>query len=774
MNQQDLYKSFVCNATQQIAHPKAGKLRWKLRHPLFLLLIVIMLLPMISFSPKSARENWADTNDYWTLNYNITEGVIYLKVLVYDNKYGPANEDGYVDNGHLEYSIDGGSNYTEFYDIDLDSKKGSDDATVINPSYNGPKNNADVSQSEIRDGEKTYWNFQLRINNNTRNISKIRLTNGHWQVNGGYGSDKIEGERSISVPKMSQISLKSYNGAYYNFVPAVENNLPVAMAQIGFVTSLNEVDRLSKVSIYNGTGVAASREYTLTLDPPPFLAHSSATDSNYYIKQTAYEGRFSSQTALVNVPAFTQPKSASATYNPATQTVDFTWTIDPVTTNNFLNDKFKLQVADNAAFTDAKDLSIDYDKTKSSYTYSVSTALFPHFYFRVARARTGFNWELEKRADVLVNFTSLSATKVKAVLQSDNTALLTWDPLNTAWLPGATLVITRINNSSKTQSEIKLNKAEFDKGAYTDQQIAICNSYNYTLQVVPPTISAFTAYAPIQIATAILPTEIGTLTSLDVSKGYFPDRTELRWSTKGAFDNFIVKRAVYPSTNYVQLTTVPGSTNSDYQTDDNKGTPGVYYTYQVVGVVKCNNTPVYSKETLTGIGFRSPTGNIYGRVTYENGQAVEDVSVRLQSNDQAQLGRSIYLNGTSGSFLKLDSITAPFSDSAFTVEAWIKPNVTNPVDQNIFQRRNQYVLGFDILGRLFFSFKGATAYGTYTNATNSFVHVAGIRTKDSLLLMLNNTVVGRIAVTYSPAQNVEKTVFIGRGLTGQFFKGYID
>ncbi len=752
---QNFYTPVLVNKMNRMK--TAGKL-------LCLVLTILLLLPAAAFSRKYGRESWADTDHFWTVSYNTNEGAIHIKVLVYDDEFGPADEDGYVNRGKLSYTTDG-TNYTEFYNINLNSGPSVDNS-------NGSLNGADVTYSETNSGRYKYWDFKLNISNGIKNISRIKFA-GNWDVNGAYGSDDFDATRSVTVAQMSSLSFKSYSGQNYEWVTELENNVYVARAHVAYVTSLNDVDKVSKVTLYNGTGAAASRAFNLGINPPPFSVHNSVSDSNYYFKQTAYSDRLTQQTGTINVPAFTLPKTATASYNATTQTVSFTWTIDPVTTNNFVNDNFKLQVADNVDFTDAKDVTVTYDKTKSSYTYNVSSALSPQMYFRVARARPGFNWDLAKSANTTVSFTSIPLTAT-AALQNGKTALLTWNALNTAWLPGATFIITRINNTAKTQNEIKLNKSDFDKGTYTDVQIATCNSYNYTVQVVPPTASAFTAFAPVQIPNEILPTEIGSLINLEVSKGYFPDRTELRWSTSGAFDNFIIKRAVYGTTNFAQLSTVPGSTNSDYQTDDTKGTPGVYYTYQVIGVVKCNNVPVFSKETLTGIGFRSPTGNIYGRITYENGQAVEDVSVRLQSNDQAQLGKSIYLNGTASSYLKLDSTKAPFADTAFTIEAWIKPDDSNPVNQVIFSRKNQYALGFNAAGKLFFSYKGASVQGTYTNPANSFVHVTGIHTKDSLFIMLNNDVVGRVAVSYSTATGVDKPVYIGKSDAGQLFKGFID
>src|SRR3546814_1781216 len=114
--------------------------------------------------------------------------------------------------------------------------------------------------------------------------------------------------------------------------------------------------------------------------------------------------------------------------------------------------------------------------------------------------------------------------------------------------------------------------------------------------------------------------------------------------------------------------TVPGSaTTGDIQTDDTKGIPGIYYEYMVVGAVNCGNVTRYSKDTLYAVGFRSPTGTIYGRITYENGQAVENVAVRLESANNSRLGQSVYLNGSSQSFLKVDSLQTPFADSAFKI-----------------------------------------------------------------------------------------------------------
>ncbi|HSU49949.1 MAG TPA: LamG domain-containing protein, partial [Segetibacter sp.] len=738
----------------------------------FLLKVPILLI--LLFSATAAKADWwtevhhasTSAGSHFNASFNPATGNIHVETYAWNGEYLNLAccifYSMWVESATMSYSVDG-TNYIDFYKFGFDHG----DRTVS--TQISPYTTTSYTSSSTT-GDRLL-NMDLQLINSIKNIKNIRIR-AHLVGDGPAGvggSQDIEDTKTVTVTQMSSISTPTYE-----FLPVSTNGVFNAKARVSYTKfNLNEVDNNSSMVLYDAStnpDTRLSGNLPIATSGSFDVAISNAA-KDYYYQQVAYNERLSINSSNVTVPAFTFPKTATATYDPIVQQVNFSWTMDPVTSSNVVTDKFKIQVADNANFTDAREVSVDYDPTQSSVSYPVTANFSPHMYFRVSRQRVGFNWEIAAKADVTVSFSSIPATATAVLV--NKMAVLTWNPLASAWLPGSTFIITRLNNTTYTQNEIRLNKQDFDKGTYNDAQIAVCNSYSYSLQVVPPASSSFTAFAPVQVAGQILPTEIGSLVTLEVSKGYFPDRTELRWSTSGAFDNFIVKRAVYGTTNFVQVATVPGAGTSEYQTDDGKGTPGVYYTYQVIGVVKCNNTNVFSKETLTGIGFRTPTGNIYGRITYDNGQAVEDVAVRLQSSDQVQLGKSIYLNGTTDSYLKLDSTTAPFSDSAFTIEAWIKPDATSPVNQLVFQRNNQYSLGFDAAGKLFFSYKGAIVTGTYSNSTNVFVHVTGIHTKDSLFIMLNNDVIGKAAVAYS-ASNPDRAVYIGRGQTGQLFKGFID
>ena len=557
------------------------------------------------------------------VSFNITNGSLHIETFAHHPEYwrqAATNYMAYLRSATLSFSTDG-VNWTPFFEFG--NIQSTVSYTTFIPPYSQVSNLTQVDRTQIR-------YIDLYLDNSMKNIKSIKIDFEMWGEICCGNHDQYNGtdSKDIAIPQFSAI-----NTPAFDFVTVQNNGVFEPKATISYTKStLSDIDKISVMVLNEQSPPRDTRltgYQTVATSGSNNVATSNAV-KQYYYQQLAYNERWYNSSAVLNVPAFTFPKTAAASYDPVAQQVTFSWTIDPVSGNSFVSDKFKIQVANNANFTDAREVSYDYDPVRPSFSYIVDKDFSPQMYFRVARAHTGFNWELARQASTTVSFNSIPSTAT-AALQNSKTALLSWSPLASAWIPGSTLVLTRINNTAKTQNEIKLNKQDFDKGTYTDVQISTCNSYNYTLQVLPPVGSSFTAFAPVQIAGEILPTEIGSLIKLEVSKGYFPDRTELRWSTSGSFDNFIIKRAVYGTTSFVQVATVPGSINSEYQTEDAKGTPGVYYSYQVIGAVKCNNTTVFSNETLTGIGFRSPTGNIYGRITYTNGQAVEDVAAPTRS-----------------------------------------------------------------------------------------------------------------------------------------------
>lgn len=536
---------------------------------------------------------------------------------------------------------------------------------------------------------------------------------------------------------------------------------------------INSGDAITDKTNTNPTG---------SLDVP---INNQQTTHYFYTRFTGKGGYLSyTRSHQVTVPAYVWPYYFIATYDHK-DSVRLQWFINTYNLgNDFIdNDNFEIERSTDPTFATNKTTVATYTYNSSQSAYAIYDNLNnlkggTKVYYRLRRTKTSTDWNWEKsvstNVDVEMNSTQQADT---AILVNDNgtpKAKITWKPFRGVWTTGTKFSIKKSNRTTGVESAtFDLTEEQARSGEYIDENITYCNQFSYSIMITLG--NGYPSPSETDVPGAVLAVNIGTISHLTASKGYFPDRTELQWHTQGQFDNYIVKRKIYGSSDdFIQIANISGSSTSILQTDDSKGAPGVYYQYMVLGAVKCNNELKYSQDTLYAIGFRAPTGNIYGRITYENGQAVENVAVRLQNNDGTQLGQSISLNGNTSSYLKIDSLNTPFEDSAFTIEAWIRPDNPAPKSQVIFSRKGQYELGFDGDGKLYFSYNGTPVTGTYFNKNQVYVHVAGIHSQDSLLLMINDSVIAKAPVAFTSANHKAKVVFIGRNSAGNNFKGYID
>ena len=132
----------------------------------------------------------------------------------------------------------------------------------------------------------------------------------------------------------------------------------------------------------------------------------------------------------------------------------------------------------------------------------------------------------------------------------------------------------------------------------------------------------------------LTPTKMGHVSGAIASKGYHADRTVIEWESVGTFDQFAISRKVpgTDTTNWKIIKTVPGaSVFTNYQESDETGLAGVIYDYKIVGSLMCSKQLITSNP-VTNYGFRTPTGDFYGRVTFEHGHGEDSVMVRLESD----------------------------------------------------------------------------------------------------------------------------------------------
>ncbi|HYH57043.1 MAG TPA: LamG domain-containing protein, partial [Anseongella sp.] len=726
-----------------------------------------MLTPARSF----AQAYW--NNDYFDVTFWPPEGYIGITIR---NKY---DGNAFVDNGDdqsgptsLSFSTESfGDN--EFEEIALfeiidenpDSFKLS--PATISDAARGLFSRIEYSRNELIDR----YTVRLYVNNEGKHIKRLKFHINKWNRKGGGGpadQHNIDVIRNVNIP---------LQGNFTHTYSYQENGL----VKLEWGSNKNSVTDWSTTALY-GKGGDELGKSAIGASSGAFLTYQNDSAQTYYLVQGAYGNNVTERSEEFVIPAFTHPDSLKAIYNTATNQVDITWTIPKAFGEQIETCGFKLQRATKPDFSDALNIDLsgfqnmEYHPDSISYTYSEA----PHanVYYRLARdLGPDWKWGMSKSVHFTAAHASISGSSGLSLGldETQSRAVLTWDTAG-IWAPEAVFIITRIDRDNGSSTDFSLEEEDYFKGEFTDSLLIPCHRYSYTLQVKPPANLGFALTEPYQTANTVLPAEIGTISGLSVSKGYFNDRVELQWRSDGGFDNYIVKRKEYGSpVDFTQVSTVAGgSASAEIFTADTRTAPGLYYEYMVVGVVNCSNTIRYSRDTLYAIGFRAPTGNIYGRVTYENGQAVKDVSVRLESDDGENPGQSIYLNGSAQSYLRLDSLQAPFSDSAFSIEAWVRPDEAAPADQVIFSREGQYELGFDADGQLYFGYNGKHVSGAYHNPNHSFIHVTGVRHLDTLRILLNDSLLSEAVQPLEPAASRAKEVFLGKSRTGSNFKGYLD
>jgi len=520
------------------------------------------------------------------------------------------------------------------------------------------------------------------------------------------------------------------------------------------------------IVLYNGSNVEVGRKTSTTATSGYFYIPVSNPSNNetFTLKASTslnVDGRtinhnFERSVTVAKSPAPTMGATSVAPCNGAIQiNFDASWfgTI--------------LERCENSSFSGATLISIDA-KLASSYTDNQELTAGKTYYYRARRWGRVYS----STATVKADFTP-TKPPVPTVSMLPTGLKLDW---NYACSNVKRFIIMR---KEKGQGgEISLAEIASSQLSYSDLDASSCIMYAYRIIAINEQnvqnsgdLSDYFYYS-LDISNAI--------SNLKVDKGYSPSKTSISWTCTGLLDEFIVLRKVYGSsdapTQIISLdakTSTSSGSSRDFEVDDQTGDPGVVYEYTVRGILSCAGNNSQSND-VKGIGFRSPTGNVYGRITYSGGQAVQNVDVLASSEDVASKSNSFYFNGTNA-YLKADDSKNSFADTAFTVQAWIRPNTTNLANKTIFYKPGKYELGFDAHGYLFFADANNRVtfnYGGFTTA--SFTHITGVRASDRLLLYANDSLLTTVSV---PANSViinNDSILIGRNTGGNYFSGYID
>lgn len=495
-----------------------------------------------------------------------------------------------------------------------------------------------------------------------------------------------------------------------------------------------------------------------------------------YNKQVTYSTLSDSHTR----PAYPQVKEISADYNQVTRKAKVNWNLSAAPTQNCIEDNMVLTIkstdkATNAVETTTQNIQYMAGKTAYSYEFDVPLGKSLNYKFSIKRSHTDnsdvWNNAFSKHTSLSASakHSNVTAGSVHAVLDEEaKTATITWQTEGDIWSSGTKAVITRINVTTNTTDNIELSKEEFLSGKYVDDMIMVCNEYRYRLTVKPT--EAYGTLPTVAAPESIMPTSIGNLVAFTAGKGYYSDRVELAWSSKGNFERFVINRKEHgaPDADYKQIAVTEGNeAQNDYYYNDVNAIPGIVYDYRIRGQVMCSGKLIESDEKLTDVGFRTPTGDIYGRVTFESGQAVSGAKVSAEPTEGSGVpGKSYVFTGASNLTVDNDQLLND-ATQAVTLQAWVRA----AKEGTIIEKPGMYKLAYN--GKKIEFTAGTQTLKTPKKLSDyassaQFVHLSAVASATHLIIYINGQAVAEAERTAQITGNNNKVVM------GEGFEGAID
>ena len=743
-------------------------------------LCVVMLM---AFSvQKASADDW---NNAWIKQrFNPVNATLELDIRVYQDWGGSGNghcgfcrDDGYltVNVAGKEIKLRGPKN--EWTSLSV----GSDEVTGIDYKYvywlgkstdptNGkkayylrliiPLKQVNSSESVTYTGK---WWRRGRDDNNVTHTVNIKTNYGCTKtvITGGryYVLNRTPGYIIFFKKdgKASDYSIDSYG----SFVLC--NSAGEEISGIGSVSASNTSDSFfvptDKMSLDNFSDYKVKQKYTPS-----------------YNKQVTYSTLSDSHTR----PAYPQVKEISADYNQVTRKAKVNWNLSAAPTQNCIEDNMVLTIkstdkATNAVETTTQNIQYMAGKTAYSYEFDVPLGKSLNYEFSIKRSHTGnsdvWNNAFSKHTSLSASakHSNVTAGSVHAVLDEEaKTATITWQTEGDIWSSGTKAVITRINVTTNTTDNIELSKEEFLSGKYVDNMIMICNEYRYRLTVKPT--EAYGTLPTVAAPESIMPTSIGNLVAFTAGKGYYSDRVELAWSSKGNFERFVINRKEHgaPDTDYKQIAVTEGNeAQNDYYYNDVNAIPGIVYDYRIRGQVMCSGKLIESDEKLTDVGFRTPTGDIYGRVTFESGQAVSGAKVSAEPTEGSGVpGKSYVFTGASNLTVDNDQLLND-ATQAVTLQAWVRA----AKEGTIIEKPGMYKLAYN--GKKIEFTAGTQTLKTPKKlseyvSSDQFVHLSAVASATHLIIYINGEAVAEAERTAQITGNNNNVVM------GEGFEGAID
>lgn len=415
------------------------------------------------------------------------------------------------------------------------------------------------------------------------------------------------------------------------------------------------------------------------------------------------------------------------------------------------NDQFEIQRSNNPDFNNPEQIgTIAYKKKQQEYEFidDVTDKNFNGiFYYRIRRTQPSqWNWDHSVSTQVRFVMKHLKISSATATMTESGLVKIGWtDNDGNIFSNDSKIILKTIKEEGGMTTERELTDDEIAAKSCEEAIPTRCEVYRYEIYVKTGA-PAYEQQTPVTVKSdgPLYVSSLGNIVSINSSKGYYSDRVALEWETDGGtIELFSIQSRIYGSgESFKQIDQINANISSKlYQYSDVKAVPGTIYEYQVVATATCGGNIDYRPSDYS-IGFRSPTGNIYGRVTFENGQAVNNVEVRAEvAEGNGITGKSYHFNATDNLSITNTTLLKDNADNV-TLQAWVSTTATTG---NIIGKTGMYQLRIAD-GKPVFTIgnTNVTADTPLSDFTQSddFVHLTAVATADSAAIYINGRSAG--------------------------------
>ena len=758
-----------------------GKRRFGFRFGVWLLFAVMLAGGQRA---EAADDNLMDSQ-YYTVTNRQDNGYVNFRIICFDD----LDNNEWVNKGELFVIINGKK--TKILDYSTDDNSGKDVSEVkvkltLNKGFATFKTrdgNKDVSEGEPqkelwfkRDGyTMTFltfdWYYPSDCEDKELKFHVTAVIDGTNQSERTFNNEiGTANSRKFSEPSLGQPTLSNSVGKYELVYNTGETPTQIWNSETNKWTRTEEKSGTLYADIKDNT-----RDYTFSVK---YQLNAHYETNEHKVKQT--------------LKAFHQPLDDFKATPVENGNTKLTWSIANSEMNCQTGDNFEIERATNTDFASPTTVGlIKFVAGKTTYEYTDLTGdlnLNGTIYYRIRRTMQPiWGWNLSKECHIDKKITHqdvIAATAERHHWDNGQQAKISWElekkTDNEVWTTGAQIIVKRYMNYGQgnvVSEELVATEEDMDRNFLIDDLNTTCVDYTYAVYVKPGN-NNFTAQkevkATINPKEPILPTEMGHVTFIDASKGYYSNTTTLEWKSDGEPVDYFeplfreYKEGQGEKEGWTLLQeSIEGGTQTSFKVDHELALPGIIYEYKVDAVKLCvDKKEVISSDIVRG--FRSPTGTISGQILFDYGDAVAGAEVIATSNDKnLKKGQSLLFKGTSDSYMETMKEMAVPADAS--IQLFVKPNEAKDVTLLVW---GHYAVGIKE-GKAAISANGGTSWVTAEAnlPTDKFTQLTAIFDTDLTLWLYTD---GEKAKEVTASSQVASAGDQAKVTIGKGFNGYID